>query len=120
MESLKTTGGRNAPPSGPASDLASFGFRAVEVTPQNSQNYGFPPGLIEQKTVVVSAVEPGGPASNSGLSQGDIILDVSGKPVHSILELDKAFKALRTSAMVRVKRFDSAGNDFVAVVVLNK
>ncbi len=105
---------------GPGAELGTFGFRVIEVTPQTAPNYGFPPGVIEQKTVVVSAVEPGGSAANAGLGQGDIILDVSGKPVRSVAELEKAFKSLRSSAMVRVRRFDSAGNDFVAVVVLNK
>ncbi|MBC7397313.1 MAG: trypsin-like peptidase domain-containing protein, partial [Bdellovibrionales bacterium] len=115
----RNRGRRSGQGPGANADLSTFGFRVVEVTPENAQSYGFPPGLIEQKALVVSSVEPGSAASNGGLNQGDIIMDVSGKAVRSTTELEKAFKSLKSSAMVRVKRFDSAGNDYVAVVVLN-
>ena len=113
--------GRNGNiPNPRSSDLSDFGFRAVELTPQNAQNYGFPVGVIERKTLVVASVEPGRAAANSGLNQGDLILDISGKPVQTLADLERAFKNIHQSVMVRVKRFDAAGNEFTAVVVLNK
>ena len=103
-----------------STDLASFGFRAIEISPENAAQYGFPEGVIQKKTVVVASVEEDKGAANAGMSQGDLILDVAGKAISSLSDLERAFKAAKSSVMIRVKRFDSSGNEFVAVVVLNK
>ena len=71
--------------------------------------------------VFIDTVIPGSPAANSGLSRGDQILDVSGKEIHTAADLQKAMKSVKgNSVMVRVKRVDQSGNEFVSVVVLSK
>ena len=99
-------GGKEAPK---GTTLDQFGFRAENTTVQG------------QKVVVVSDLAYGSPAANSGLNRGDIILDVAGKEVHTTAELEKSIKAVKgASVMIRVKRFDQSGNEFVSVVVLSK
>jgi C-terminal processing protease CtpA/Prc len=71
--------------------------------------------------VIISDLAYGSPAANSGLNRGDIILDVAGKEIHTTTELEKTIKAVKgPSIMIRVKRTDQNGNEFVGVVVLSK
>jgi S1-C subfamily serine protease len=70
--------------------------------------------------VVVVGVDEGSPAARAGLSDGDLIMDVSGKEVTSVSALDTALKNQKSKGvMLRVKRFDPQGNDFVTVVILS-
>ncbi len=113
-------GGRGRPSAGV--NFADFGFKAENLNPQIAQMFRIPPN---QHGVIISDVEEGKGAANSGLNPGDIILDVSIKgapsvPVRNVTELDHALKTAESSAMIRVKRFDSAGNEFVSVIVLSK
>jgi serine protease Do len=91
------------------SSFDQFGFRANDT-------------MIEgQKAVIISDLAYGSPAANSGLNRGDIILDVAGKEIHTTTELEKTIKAVKgPSIMIRVKRTDQNGNEFVSVVVLSK
>jgi C-terminal processing protease CtpA/Prc len=71
--------------------------------------------------VVVTDLEYGKPAADSGLSRGDLILDVAGEEVASVADLDRILKKAKgKSPMLRVKRFDMGGNEFVALVVLSR
>jgi serine protease Do len=45
-----------------------------------------------QKGLVVTAVEPDGPAAQQGITAGDIILDANGKQVGSVADLRKAME----------------------------
>ncbi len=100
----------------------AFGFRAQELSPQEAIQLGIPGDAIKgRKPVIVSDLEYGKAASNSGLDRGDWILDVANREIKSLSDLEKAFKIVKGNAvMMRVKRFDSRGNDFVSVVVLTK
>lgn len=87
-----------------------FGFRAEELnTPAGT------------KAVVISEVAYSSPAANAGLVRGDVILDVGGKEVKALVELEKALNSIKgKSVMLRIKRFDTQGNSFVSVAVLTK
>ena len=92
-----------------SSSFDDYGFKVAEAS------------LGGRKGVSVRDVAPESPAAQSGLSTGDFILDVAGREVHSIAELERALKTAKgNSILVRVKRFDPSGNEFVSVVVLTK
>lgn len=69
------------------------------------------------KGVVVTAVDPDGPAAEQGIRVGDIILDVGGKAVGNARELRQALNEAKASgkhdALMRVKTAKSVA--FVAV-----
>jgi serine protease Do len=91
----------------------------------NFEEFGFgveDAELDGKKVVVVSDVALGSPAANSGLNRGDVILDVSAKDVATAADLDRLMKVATKgpSVMIRVKREDPEGKEFVSVVVLTK
>jgi serine protease Do len=71
------------------------------------------------KGVVVTDVNPDGPAATEGVRTGDVILDVSGKPVLSPADVQKALADARTggkpSVLMRLRSGDSTR--FVALPV---
>jgi serine protease Do len=71
------------------------------------------------KGVVITAVDPDGPAAGRGLKSGDIILDVAGKSVSSAGELRNALSEARSGGkkelLMRIKTADSTR--FVAVPI---
>ena len=62
------------------------------LTPELAENLGVERGV---KGVVVTQVEPGGPAGEAGLRRGDVILEVNRKPVKDAAAYNKAVKAER-------------------------
>jgi serine protease Do len=73
------------------------------------------------KGVVVTGVEPNGPAADHGLQTGDVILDVAGKTVSNVSDVRKALSDAkaqgRHDVLFRVK---SAGTTkFVALPIAN-
>jgi serine protease Do len=71
------------------------------------------------KGVVITAVDPSGPAAERGLKSGDVILDVAGKSVGSVGELRSALKDAKSGGkkdvLIRVKSADNTR--FVAVPI---
>jgi len=69
--------------------------------------------------VVVTDIDPSGPAAERGLKSGDVILDVSGKPVSSAADVSDALNAARKDGksvvLLRVKGQD--GNRYVTLPV---
>jgi serine protease Do len=63
------------------------------------------------KGVVVTAVDPEGPAAEHGVQSGDVILDVGGKSVGSVGELRSALSEAKSagkrSVMMRIKSADN-------------
>ncbi|MGH6798395.1 MAG: Do family serine endopeptidase [Roseiarcus sp.] len=63
-----------------------------------------------QEGVVVADVDPDGAAAEKGLKQGDVILEVAGKPVNRPAEVAQAIDAAKSdgkkSVLVRVKSND--------------
>ena len=69
------------------------------------------------KGVVVTAVDPDGPAAEHGFQTGDVILDVGGKTVSNVADVRAALNAAKDSGkhdvLMRVKTADATR--FVAV-----
>ena len=64
---------------GPMVRRGYFGVGLTELTPELRSHFGAP----ESSGVMVSRVEPGGPADKAGLEVGDIIARLDGKEVKS-------------------------------------
>jgi len=73
------------------------------------------------KGVVVTAVEPDGPAAEQGFQTGNIILEVGGKSVANVSDLRKALSEAKSQGkhqiLMRVKTGDATR--FVAVPLGN-
>jgi serine protease Do len=73
------------------------------------------------KGVVITAVEPGGPAAEQGLETGNVILEVSGKPVANAGDVRKALSEAKAQGkrqvLLRAKVGD--GTRFVALPLGN-
>jgi serine protease Do len=69
------------------------------------------------KGVVITAVDPDGPAAEHGLQSGDVILDVGGKSVGSVADLRQALSDAKSGGkhdvLMRIKSADNT--HFVAV-----
>jgi serine protease Do len=71
------------------------------------------------KGVVITAVDPDGPAAQRGLQSGDVILDVAGKSVSNVSELRSALSDAKSSGkhdvLMRIKTSDNTR--FIAVPI---
>jgi len=71
------------------------------------------------KGVVITAVDPDGPAAERGLQSGDVILDVAGKSVSNVSELRSALADAKSGGkhdvLMRIKTADNT--HFVAVPI---
>jgi serine protease Do len=71
------------------------------------------------KGVVVTAVDPEGPAAEHGVKSGDVILDVGGKSVGNVADLRGALSEAKSSGkkdvLIRIKTAD--GMHFVAMPI---
>jgi serine protease Do len=71
------------------------------------------------KGIVITAVDPDGPAATRGLKSGDVILDVAGKSVSSVSELRSALSQAKSDGkhdvLMRIKTADNT--HFVAMPI---
>jgi len=71
------------------------------------------------KGVVITAVDPDGPAAEHGLKSGDVILDVAGKSVSNVSELRNALSEAKSGGkkdvLMRIKSADNT--HFVAMPI---
>jgi serine protease Do len=97
---------------GPASDVPHLG---LTLAPANDV------AGAGSKGVVVTGVDPEGPAAERGFQSGDIILDVGGKSVANAGDVRKALSDAKTGGkhdvLMRVKSAD--GTKFVAMPIAN-
>jgi DNA-binding MarR family transcriptional regulator len=61
-------------------------------------------GLAATNGLLVIGVEPDSPAAAAGLDQGDLIQTVSGQPIHSTGDLERALTKVRTQATIGLLR----------------
>jgi serine protease Do len=82
----------------------SLGLQVQDLTKQLADQLGYEPG----EGVVVTAVQPGGPASDQGIQRGDLILSVNNRTVNSAREFTRAIGEAKKSGKVLllVKRGD--------------
>jgi serine protease Do len=60
---------------------------------------------LDQKGVLVAAVENGGWASVAGLGVGDLVLSIQDQPIATLADFEKATKAVREKKPKHVKIF---------------
>lgn len=77
----------NAPTDGPANDSSGkLGVVLSPITPQIQKQLG----LDSTDGLVVTDVDPTGPAASAGIDRGDVILEVNRKPVTSAADVKNA------------------------------
>jgi serine protease Do len=83
-----------------------LGMTVQTLTAELAENLGLE---RSQKGVVVTQVEPGGPAGEAGLRRGDVILEVNRKPVKDVDGYKKLLRAggKGKSALFLVRRGDN-------------
>jgi len=84
--------------------LAKLGLEVQALTPELAKQYG----LQGEHGVLVSAVEPGSPASMANLQAGDLIVEANRKPVTSIGALQDALGKSPEQVLLLVKRGGSS------------
>jgi serine protease Do len=91
------------PGTGTTEDL---GLTVQTMTPDLAENLGVDRNL---KGVVVSQVEPGGPAAEAGIRRGDVILEVNRQTVKDVDAYRKALKSAGKgkSVLFLVRRGDN-------------
>jgi S1-C subfamily serine protease len=59
-------------------------------------------GLRRGEGVIIASVQPLSPAADAGLQRGDIVLEVDGKPIRQVEDLQAALKDRRVGESVRM------------------
>ena len=77
-----------------------FGLRVADVSDSLRQRLG----LREPGGVVISEVEPGGPADTAGLRRGDVLLEVDRQPVREPAQLDAILSQAGDGVLVLAQR----------------
>lgn len=77
----------NAPAEGPANDsTGKLGVVLSPVTPQIQKQLG----LDSTEGLVVTDVDPAGPAASAGIGRGDVLLEINRKPITSAADVKNA------------------------------
>jgi serine protease Do len=67
-----------------------LGLAVQTLTAEIAENLGLDRGV---RGVVVTEVEPDGPAAEAGLRRGDVVAEVNRRPVHNVRQYEKALEA---------------------------
>ena len=78
----------------------AFGLRAQDLTPQLASQLG----LEEVEGVIVTDVDPQGPAAEAGIRRGDIIVELDQQQVKSARDLTRKLQGSDDSVLVLVRR----------------
>ncbi len=79
-----------ASPKESESSSSVVGIQVQDLTPDIREQLQLPSGT---QGAVVAGVQPGSPASEAGLTEGDVIQEVNRKPVHNVQELRQALSS---------------------------
>jgi len=86
-------------------DTGGLGINAEPVTPALAQRFNLPAGA---QGLVVTDVDPVGPAADAGLREGDVIEEVNRQPVRSVADLQAALRQTGTRpALLLIRRADA-------------
>ncbi|MGQ9662870.1 MAG: DegQ family serine endoprotease [Kiritimatiellia bacterium] len=90
-----------------------LGLTVQDLTPELAERFGY----SEKKGVLVSEVEPDGPAAEAGIQPGNLITSVARTPVSTVAEFRKALESHEKgkSLLLRVK--DEKASRFVVLRV---
>jgi serine protease Do len=81
---------------------APLGLKAQSLDPELARRFR----LRDNKGVVVTRVEPGSPAAEAGIRQGDLVLEIDGSVIGSMKDYSAAISKLKKESVARflVKR----------------
>lgn len=88
-----------------------LGLSVQTLTPDLAQKLG----LSDKTGVVVAGVEPGSPASEVGLQEGDLIAEVNRKKVASVAEFQKAVEQAKKEGNLLMLVKTKGGSRFVVL-----
>lgn len=88
-----------------------LGLELMALTPDVASQLGIPQGTLG---MVVTSVDPNGPAAEAGINQGDVIQQINRQPVRSGTEVQSALeKSGKRPALLQIER--NGQSIFVAV-----
>jgi len=76
------------------------GMSVSEITPEVANRFR----LKQDKGVIVTEVQPGSPADESGIAAGDIVTEIDKKEIRNIEDFNKAIKAAKADTLVRTDK----------------
>jgi len=81
----------------------AWGFNVQNLTPELARRFGWDEN---ERGVVISEIQPGGPASDAGLRGGDLIKEVNRQKVQNLRDYKQAIEKLKKddSVLLLVKR----------------
>ncbi len=82
------------------SDAEAFGMRVQDLTPELADQLD----LEEVAGVLVSAVDPAGPAGEAGVRRGDVIVEVNHQEVTDTEELQAQLEEADDRALLLIRR----------------
>jgi serine protease Do len=85
-----TSGPNNGDNSGPRGQAGKLGLTLEPLTPETARRLGLESG---SEGVVVTEVDPSGPAADEGVARGDVILEINRKAVNSTADVSSALEA---------------------------
>jgi serine protease Do len=109
---LEALGSRNADgkeSGGESHGKARWGVGLANLTPDMRDQLQAPRDV---KGAVIEQVQPGSPADNAGLQQGDIILEVNRKKVQSASDVQQALTSVPKGEDVLLLVWSNGGNSF--------
>ena len=94
-----------AMPAGDGPDRSGVGLSVQPLTPETARRLG----IDATAGLLVTNIDPSGPAADAGLQKGDVIEEVEGKQVQSVAELRKELsRAGDRPALMLVRRGESS------------
>jgi serine protease Do len=88
-----------------------FGLALRALTPELQQQLG----IDAARGALVSEVAPGSPAARAGVRPGDVVTELSGKPIASPAELASALQKVTSGQVVRMKIERGDSKSFIAL-----
>ncbi|MDD5431972.1 MAG: Do family serine endopeptidase [Candidatus Omnitrophica bacterium] len=76
------------------------GLQVQDLSPEMSRRFG----IEERAGVLITDVEPGSPADDSGLNQGEIILEINKQPVKNLADYKRIIKDSKGNCLIRTSR----------------
>ena len=77
------------------------GVQVAELTPQLAERFNLDP---DAAGVLITNVEPSGPAAEAGLESGDVINEINRSPIRSLSDYQKATARVQGNVLVRTNR----------------
>jgi len=93
--------GRMEAEGGPAKAVGeadSLGLTVAVLTPELSRQFG----LEAERGVVINAISPDGPAADSNLRAGDLILEIDGVEIAGIVDFNRAVREVKPGQVLRL------------------